>query len=159
MVKVGGHNAACGITIKASGLKSFIKSVNEAILDLPIVEVTEEVNPQIVVDNYISIADINKDTCEALKNLYFFTETNPVFALTDITITNVKYSGKNANNICYTITDSTGTISTWDWGTGDLYKQLGCPKNVTLIAELELKFGKPALNILNIIPKGEVIYE
>ena len=40
-----------------------------------------------------------------------------------------------------------------------MYKQLNSPKNVTLIAELELKFGKPALNIINIIPEGEIKYE
>ena len=40
-----------------------------------------------------------------------------------------------------------------------MYKQLGSPKKVTLIAEIELKFGKPALNIINIIPEGELIYE
>ena len=159
IVKVGGHSGACGLTIKASHLNSFIKEVNKAILALPKVEKVVDDNIQIVVDDFITIADINKDNCDALKDLYFFTETNPVFALANVTIQNVKYSGKNTNNICYTITDKTGTISTWDWGTGEMYKQLGSPKKVTLIAEIELKFGKPALNIINIIPEGELIYE
>ena len=159
IIKVGGHSGACGITIKASHLNSFIKEVNEAILALPRVEKIVDDNIQIVIDDFITIADINKDNCDALKDLYFFTETNPVFALANVTIQNVKYSGKNTNNICYTITDKTGTISTWDWGTGEMYKQLGSPKKVTLIAEIELKFGKPALNIINIIPEGELIYE
>ena len=159
IVKVGGHSGACGLTIKASHLNSFIKEVNEAILALPRVEKVVDDNIQIVVDDFITIADINKDNCDALKDLYFFTEANPVFALANVTIQNVKYSGKNTNNICYTITDKTDTISTWDWGTGEMYKQLGSPKKVTLIAEIELKFGKPALNIINIIPEGELIYE
>ena len=40
-----------------------------------------------------------------------------------------------------------------------MYKMLGEPKQVSIIAELDTKFGKPSLNILNIIPKGEIKYE
>jgi single-stranded DNA-specific DHH superfamily exonuclease len=153
---VGGHSAACGITIKASGLNSFIKEINNAINELPIIETEEPEDIEIVVDGYITVSDINKDNCKLLQSLYFFTEATPVFALTNVTIDNVKYSNKNTDNICYTISDETGSTSTWDWGTGNMYKEMGSPKNVTLIAEFDLKFGKPALNIINIIPKGEI---
>jgi single-stranded-DNA-specific exonuclease len=156
VVKVGGHSAACGITIKASGLNSFIKEINNAINELPIIETEESQDIEIVVDGYITVSDINKDNCKLLQSLYFFTEATPVFALTNVTIDNVKYSNKNTDNICYTISDETGSTSTWDWGTGNMYKEMGSPKNVTLIAEFDLKFGKPALNIINIIPKGEI---
>jgi hypothetical protein len=57
--------------------------------------------------------------------------------------------------VCFTIKDNTGVCDTWTWKIGNIYKQLGEPKQVTLIAELDTKFGKPSLNILNIIPKGE----
>ena len=40
----------------------------------------------------------------------------------------------------------------WSWGIGEQYRALGEPKNVTLIGEIEYKFGKPSFNILNIIP-------
>ena len=152
VVKVGGHSAACGITIKASGLNSFIKAINNAINELPVIEIEEPKDVKVVVDGYITVSDINKDNCKALQNLYFFTETNPVFALTNVTIDSVKYSNRNTDNVCYTISDETGSTSTWDWGTGNMYKEMGSPKNVTLIAEFDLKFGKPALNIINIIP-------
>ena len=152
VVKVGGHSAACGITIKASGLNSFIKAINNAINELPVIEVEEPQDVKVVVDGYITVSDINKDNCKLLQSLYFFTETTPVFALTDVEISDVKFSNKNTDNIMYTISDKTGTTSTWDWGTGIMYKKLGCPKHVTLIAEFDLKFGKPALNIINIIP-------
>ena len=156
VVKVGGHSAACGITIKASGLNSFIKAINNAINELPVIEIEEPQDVKVVVDGYITVSDINKDNCKLLQSLYFFTEATPVFALTNVTIDNVKYSNKNTDNICYTISDETGSTSTWDWGTGNMYKEMGSPKNVTLIAEFDLKFGKPALNIINIIPKGEI---
>ena len=156
VVKVGGHSAACGITIKASGLNSFIKAINNAINELPVIEVEEPQDVKVVVDGYITVSDINKDNCKLLQSLYFFTEATPVFALTNVTIDNVKYSNKNTDNICYTISDETGSTSTWDWGTGNMYKAMGSPKDVTLIAEFDLKFGKPALNIISIIPKGEI---
>jgi single-stranded-DNA-specific exonuclease len=153
VVKVGGHSAACGITIKAKGLKSFISAVNKAIMDLPTVEVVEEQNMQIVVDDFITIEDINKDNCEALKNLYFFTESNPVFALTDVTITKTKASNNNKNNMMFSIVDEDNNkFEFWSWGIGEQYRELGEPKNVTFVGEIEYKFGKPSFNILNIIP-------
>ena len=153
VVKVGGHSAACGITIKAKGLKSFIVAVNKAIMDLPTVEIVEEQDMQIVVDDFITIEDINKDNCEALKNLYFFTESNPVFALTDITIVKTKASNNNKNNMMFDIVDEDNNkFSFWSWGIGEQYRALGEPKNVTFVGEIEYKFGKPSFNILNIIP-------
>lgn len=153
VVKVGGHNAACGITIKAKGLESFIAAVNKAIMDLPTVEIVEEQNVQIVVDDFITIEDINKDNCEALKNLYFFTESNPVFALTDVTIVKTKASNNNKNNMMFDIVDEDNNkFSFWSWGIGEQYRALGEPKNVTFVGEIEYKFGKPSFNILNIIP-------
>ena len=100
--------------------------------------------------------DINKENCEALRPLYFFTESNPVFAIKDITITGVKPSGNNPNNVQFTVKDSTGSFTFWSWGIGDHYKELGMPRLVTLVGELDNKFGKPSFNILNIIPKGEL---
>jgi hypothetical protein len=40
----------------------------------------------------------------------------------------------------------------WSWGIGEQYRELGEPKNVTFVGEIEYKFGKPSFNILNIIP-------
>ena len=62
---------------------------------LPMVEIEQPEQTQIVVDEFISITDINKDNCEALKNLYFFTESNPVFAL-DVEIVKTKKSNIEA---------------------------------------------------------------
>ena len=153
LVKVGGHSAACGITIKAKGLKSFISAVNKAILDIPVEKVVEATDTQIVVDKYITIEDINKDNCEALKDLYFFTESNPVFALTDVTITKTKASNNNKNNMMFSIQDNNNNkFEFWSWGIGEQYRALGEPKKVTFVGEIEYKFGKPSFNILNIIP-------
>ena len=152
IIKVGGHSGACGITIKASHLKSFIKEVNEAILDLPRVEKVVDDNIQIVVDDFITIADINKDNCDALKDLYFFTETNPVFAF-EAYVLGTKHSGKNYNNIMFKVQDKQGdTLDFWSWGIGNEYVSLGEPKKVTFVGEMEYKFGKPSFNVLNIIP-------
>ena len=160
IVKVGGHASACGITIKKQYFNDFCNALYNALENITVVDNTEEQEElRIVVDDYITVSDINKDNCEILRSLYFFTESNPVFALNDITITKVKYSGNNPNNICFDIKDKTGSISTWTWGVGDMYKMLGEPKQVSIIAELDTKFGKPSLNILNIIPKGEINYE
>ena len=152
IIKVGGHSGACGITIKASHLKSFIKEVNEAILALPRVEKVVDDNIQIVVDDFITIADINKDNCDALKDLYFFTETNPVFAF-EAYVLGTKHSGKNYNNIMFKVQDKQGdTLDFWSWGIGNEYVSLGEPKKVTFVGEIEYKFGKPSFNVLNIIP-------
>ena len=117
---------------------------------------SEPVNTDIIVDDYITLSDVTKDNCDFQRSLYFFTESNPVFALNDIIITKVKYSGNNPNNVCFDLKDSSGTLQTWAWGVGNMYKELKEPKQVTLIAELDSKFGKPSLNILNIIPKREI---
>ena len=152
IIKVGGHSGACGITIKASHLKSFIKEVNEAILALPRVEKVADDNIQIVVDDFITIADINKDNCDALKDLYFFTETNPVFAF-EAYVLGTKHSGKNYNNIMFKVQDEQGDmLDFWSWGIGNEYVSLGEPKKVTFVGEIEYKFGKPSFNVLNIIP-------
>lgn len=152
IIKVGGHSGACGITIKASHLNSFIKEVNKAILALPKVEKAVDDNIQIVVDDFITIADINKDNCDALKDLYFFTETNPVFAF-EAYVLGTKHSGKNYNNIMFKVQDKQGDIlDFWSWGIGNEYVSLGEPKKVTFVGEIEYKFGKPSFNVLNIIP-------
>ena len=152
IIKVGGHSGACGITIKASHLNSFIKEVNEAILALPKVEKVVDDNIQIVVDDFITIADINKDNCDALKDLYFFTETNPVFAF-EAYVLGTKHSGKNYNNIMFKVQDKQGDmLDFWSWGIGNEYVSLGEPKKVTFVGEIEYKFGKPSFNVLNIIP-------
>ena len=152
IIKVGGHSGACGITIKASHLNSFIKEVNEAILALPRVEKVVDDNIQIVVDDFITISDINKDNCDALKDLYFFTETNPVFAF-EAYVLGTKHSGKNYNNIMFKVQDKQGDmLDFWSWGIGNEYVSLGEPKKVTFVGEMEYKFGKPSFNVLNIIP-------
>ena len=152
IVKVGGHSGACGLTIKASHLNSFIKEVNEAILALPKVEKVVDDNLQIVIDDFITIADINKDNCDALKDLYFFTEANPVFAF-EAYVLGTKHSGKNYNNIMFKVQDKQGDmLDFWSWGIGNEYVSLGEPKKVTFVGEIEYKFGKPSFNVLNIIP-------
>ena len=153
IVKVGGHSGACGLTIKANKVNEFITAVNNAIMALPVVEIAQPESTNIVVDNYISIADINKDNCDALKDLFFFTETNPVFALTNVTITKTKASNNNKNNMMFSIVDEDNNkLDFWSWGIGEQYRALGEPRNVTFVGEIEYKFGKPSFNILNIIP-------
>ena len=153
IVKVGGHSGACGLTIKANKANEFITAVNNAIMALPVVEIAQPESTNIVVDNYISIADINKDNCDALKDLFFFTETNPVFALTNVTITKTKASNNNKNNMMFSIVDEDNNkLDFWSWGIGEQYRALGEPRNVTFVGEIEYKFGKPSFNILNIIP-------
>ena len=161
IVKLGGHANACGITIKQSAFDEFKKAINEKIFHIissnPVEVKTTDVN--VVVDDIITVADLNKDNCEAIRPLYFFTESTPVFAIKDVTINKVKYSGNNPNNVQFFISDKHGKFDFWTWGIGEQYKALGEPKLVTLIGELDNKFGKPSFNILNIIPKGEVSFE
>ena len=161
IVKLGGHANACGITIKQSAFDEFKKAINEKVFHIiasnPVETKTTDMN--IVVDDIITVADLNKDNCEAIRPLYFFTESTPVFAIKDVTINKVKYSGNNPNNVQFFISDKHGKFDFWTWGIGEQYKALGEPKLVTLIGELDNKFGKPSFNILNIIPKGEVSFE
>lgn len=161
IVKLGGHANACGITIKQSAFDEFKKAINEKIFHIissnPVEAKTTDIN--VVVDDIITVADLNKDNCEAIRPLYFFTESTPVFAIKDVTINKVKYSGNNPNNVQFFISDKHGKFDFWTWGIGEQYKALGEPKLVTLIGELDNKFGKPSFNILNIIPKGEVSFE
>ena len=160
IVKLGGHANACGITIKKENFNNFkeifYNKLNNILSNKPI-ETNSVIN--ITVDDFITVADINKDNCEAIRPLYFFTESTPVFAIKDVTINKVKYSGNNPNNVQFFISDKHGKFDFWTWGMGEQYKALGEPKLVTLIGELDTKFGKPSFNVLNIIPKGEVKYE
>ena len=160
IVKLGGHANACGITIKKESFNNFkeifYNKLNNILASKPI-ETNSVIN--ITVDDFITVADINKDNCEAIRPLYFFTETTPVFAIKDVTINRVKYSGNNPNNVQFFISDKHGKFDFWTWGMGEQYKALGEPKLVTIIGELDNKFGKPSFNVLNIIPKGDVSYE
>jgi single-stranded-DNA-specific exonuclease len=155
IIKLGGHAGACGITIKADGMKELESSLEKFLSAIPKIKI-EPVKTEIVVDDYITLSDVTKKNCDALRSLYFFTETNPVFAINDVVITKVKYSGNNPNNVCFDLKDNSGTLQTWTWGIGDMYRLLKEPKQVSLIAELDMKFGKPSLNIINIIPKREI---
>ena len=160
IVKLGGHANACGITIKQEAFSNFKElfyiKLNNILSNKPI-ETNSVIN--VTVDDFITVVDINKNNCEAIRPLYFFTETTPVFAIKDITIIGVKYSANNPNNVRFTIQDKSGTFDFWTWGIGEQYKALGEPRLVTIIGELDNKFGKPSFNVLNIIPKGEVSYE
>ena len=156
VVKVGGHAGACGITIKADKVNELDELLNSLLSSVPVIEVKEVHDVEVLVDDFIALSEVNKTNCNSLQPLYFFTESNPVFAFNDVTITKVKYSGNNPNNICFDLKDKSGTLQTWAWGVGDMYKALGEPKQVSIIAELDMKFGKPSLNILNIIPKREI---
>ena len=155
ILKVGGHADACGITIKADSLNKLRNNLESILSAIPKIK-HEPVSQEIIVDDYITLSDVTKKNCDALRSLYFFTESNPVFAINDVVITKVKYSGNNPNNVCFDLKDSTGTLQTWTWGIGDTYKLLKEPKQVSLIAELDMKFGKPSLNIISIIPKREI---
>ena len=160
IVKLGGHANACGITIKEKHFNDFKEQLNSKIEHIISSTPREEKQHiEVVVDDIITVSDLNKDNCEEIRPLYFFTESNPVFALKDVTINKVKYSGNNPNNVQFTISDKTGKFDFWTWGIGEQYKSLGEPKLVTLIGELDNKFGKPSFNIISIIPKGEVMYE
>ena len=160
ILKLGGHANACGITIKKDSFNDFKNILNEKLTKIILSQPLEEnTSIEIKVDDFLTVADINKDNCESLKPLYFFTESNPVFAIKDVTITKVKYSNNNMNNVQFFIEDKTGNTSFWSWGIGEQYKALGEPKLVTLIGELDNKFGKPSFNIISIIPKGEIVYE
>jgi single-stranded-DNA-specific exonuclease len=160
IVKLGGHANACGITIKRKYFNEFkelfYNKLNNILSSKPI-ETDSVIN--VTVDDFITVADINKDNCEAIRPLYFFTESTPVFAIKDVTINKVKYSGNNPNNVQFFISDKHGKFDFWTWGIGEQYKALGEPKLVTIIGELDNKFGKPSFNVLNIIPKGDVSYE
>ena len=160
IVKLGGHANACGITIKKNTFNEFKEILNDKIVHIISSKpVEEKTDIKIVVDDIITTSDLNKDNCESIRPLYFFTESNPIFAIKDVTINKVKYSGNNPNNIQFFISDKEGKFDFWTWGIGEQYKALGEPKLVTLIGELDNKFGKPSFNVLNIIPKGEVKYE
>ena len=153
VVKVGGHAGACGVTIKADMYNEFIKAFNSALNELPCpVESEEEYELEITVDDFISLKDINKANCEALKNLFFFTESNPMFAL-DVEIVKTKASSNNPNNVMFTVKDDETEFSFWSWGIGAQYESLNKPSDVILVGEIEYKFGKPSFNIINIIPK------
>ena len=156
ILKLGGHAGACGITIKADKMNELDMLLNSLLSSVPVIETKEIHDIEILVDDFITLSEVNKSNCDSLRSLYFFTESNPVFAFNDIIITKVKYSGNNPNNVCFDLKDKSGTLQTWAWGVGDMYKSLKEPKQVSIIAELDMKFGKPSLNILNIIPKGEI---
>jgi single-stranded-DNA-specific exonuclease len=164
IVKLGGHANACGITIKKDKFNEFKLMLNDKLTRIILSKlsskpVEEKTLVELIVDDFLTVADINKENCESLRPLYFFTESNPIFAITDVTITKVKYSNNNPNNVQFFISDKHDSFNFWSWGIGDQYKALGEPKLVTLIGELDNKFGKPSFNILNIIPKGEIVYE
>lgn len=70
-----------------------------------------------------------------------------------------KTSSNNSNNICFTFKDRNNVVRDyWGWGIGEMYTNIGSPKQVDVIGRLDYGFGNNANKatfIIIDIKKGE----
>lgn len=149
MLNFGGHDGAAGVEVKKSKLDKLQESLNLALKDVEFSEIYS--NSEILVDGEIKLKDINKDTAERYKSIPLYgTLSEPLYMLKDVTITNVKPSGNNPNNIRLTVFDGVSSRDIWAWGFGEKYKKMGAPTKVNLFGNVEANFLNKKQYTLNV---------
>ena len=148
----GGHAAACGVCVDKDKIDLFNDSINQVIYDL--MNLSDDIDaeePTIYVDEKIEVKDISMNTIKKYKDILFYNNLElPKFYLENVIIDNVRYSFNNPNNIKFTFKDKTGESEAWSWGYGKTYENLGKPKKVNMVIEIELESFNKQL-VINVV--------
>lgn len=153
VVSFGGHSKACGVEVSKDKLDLFKDSMNNIIYTIiqkaqEKAATTEIEEPMYYADRQLNASEISKDTVKEYKDILFYNDLNvPKFYLENINISIDKRSKNNPNNIKFALSDKTGKNTAWCWGFGETYEELGSPKKVNILCELELFNGQIVMNI------------
>lgn len=133
----GGHECACGLSLKKDMIDTFKNSLNKQISKLPTSPIIDDT---IYVDRIVKAKELTSYVVNDYKDILFFNDfKKPVFYIENVDIETVSYSKNNPNNICFYFTDETTKVNkkVWSWGFGETYKELGEPKKVNMVFTLE----------------------
>lgn len=150
LLNFGGHKGAAGVYVHSSKINALQKSLNESLKDY-IFSTEDTFDNTVVVDDVLTLADINKSKAEMTKDIPLIGAlSNPKSLLKNLTVISVSRSKKNAQNICLTVSDGKTSKSIWAWGFGDKYEELGCPSTISLVGNVEPDFMKPGSYTLGV---------
>ena len=138
----GGHHEAAGFSFHIDKMFELQDSLNSTMANI-YAELPTEVEEKVLeVDAEIQLVDVNRNNFEALQLFAYDRNTfkAPLFAINGLEVTSFKTSKNNPNNICLNVKQGNKTMMIWAWGYGEYYKQLGEPKNITLLGELDVNF-------------------
>ena len=143
IVSFGGHDAACGLSVKADMVDAFRQSMNETISQMIENSEVTVVEPELFIDAEITLAELNNNVLKEINILPYDKNTfaAPVFSLNNLEVISTKRSKNNPNNICLTLKDAYGNMSQiWAWKFGDLYEALGEPERIDLAGSIDKDF-------------------
>lgn len=143
IVSFGGHDAACGLNIKADMVDTFRQSMNESIAAMMESNEVAVEEPELIIDAEISLGEINNNVLKELNLVPYDKNTfaAPTFALNNLEVISTKRSKNNPNNICFTLKDMQGNMSQiWAWKFGDKYEALGQPERIDLAGSIDKDF-------------------
>ena len=143
IVSFGGHDAACGLSIKAEMVDAFRQSINETISQMIENSEVTAVETELIIDAEISLAELNNNVLKEINILPYDKNTfaAPVFSLNNLEVISTKRSKNNPNNICFTLKDMCGNMAQiWAWKFGDLYESIGEPERIDLAGSIDKDF-------------------
>lgn len=144
IVKWGGHEVAAGITIKREKFEELKANISRRVAELmpEPSEGAEEIEEELLIDEFIEIIHLNESTLDLLNTVPYDNKVipAPVFALCDVEVVSTSCSKNNPNNIKFTIKDGTGRTDLWAWGFADQYEAMGSPKRLHIAGSVERNF-------------------
>lgn len=145
----GGHAAACGFAIYKDMQDEFKLALSAKIASyVPPEEVAIEPKEPEYID--LTLSDLTLESYKSF-NLFSFdglTFAKPQVRISGLSVLDVKPSGNNPDNICYTVFDGKTKLSIWAWRLGDLGIKVG--DRITMCGDIEKNFMKPRLYTLNV---------
>ncbi len=137
LLDFGGHEQAAGLEIAIDKIEEFKTKIQGLKFEL------EEREPEeLIIDGTITLDQANEKFFNLINAIPYAGKTmpEPLFRLENITITKVKKSGNNPDNICLTFNQGRKRGELWAWKMGQIYEDMGSPEHVTFICKLERDF-------------------
>ncbi|MCA9896288.1 MAG: single-stranded-DNA-specific exonuclease RecJ, partial [Anaerolineae bacterium] len=115
----GGHNMAAGLNLPAENVFAFRRGISQTVREML---GTVEVTPEIAIDAYLDLGDINLELAEDIARLAPFGNGNPplVLATRDVHIKSRRNLGRRGDHIELKIADAEGNEQRVVWWFGDM---------------------------------------
>lgn len=144
IVNYGGHANACGLSL-LSDIDTFKRSLNNKVKTLIESGDFKTEEPVLNIDSVISLTDITNKNLIEVTSIPSDKEVfpAPMFMINNLRVANIRYSGNNPDNICFTFVDEAGNSKDiWAWHKSDEYASLGSPKYLDIVGTMRWGFGK-----------------
>lgn len=141
-VKYGGHAGAAGFSIPIENLETFEERINEYAAKLLS---EEDYMKPIKIDKDIVFNKVSYEFFQKLEDLkpFGFGNANPIFALKNAGMANVRLIGKDKNHIMLDVVSNNLTVRNCVWfGNGHLFEELQLLKEVDIAFKLKNELYK-----------------